>query len=71
MADGYWGSLDYHLYNERLYEKVKDFGSINFNSFESDALDYNLYPSRDPTWFDESVPYRYSDHDPLVTEVKL
>lgn len=71
MSGGYWGSLDYQLYNEVLYEKVKGFESINFNSFESDALDYNLYPGRDPTWFDGSVPNRYSDHDPLITEVKL
>ncbi|KAL7468633.1 hypothetical protein ACHAXS_012973 [Conticribra weissflogii] len=67
--NGYWGSLDHQLYNEAVFVRVKDFENINFNSLESDALDYNLYTSRDPSWFDGSLPYRYSDHDPLVTEV--
>ncbi len=55
--NGYWGSLDHQLYNEAEFVRVKDFEKINFNSLESDALDYNLYTSRDPSWFDGSLPY--------------
>lgn len=71
VFDGYWGSLDYQLYNEDLFEKVKNFEKIQYNSFESLGLDYNLDFGRPSTWFDGSVPYRFSDHDPLVTTVKL
>ncbi len=71
ISDGHWGSIDYQLYNDELFRKVKAFESLNFNSVASDALDYHLYPTREPTWFDGSVPYRYGDHDPLVTEVKF
>jgi len=71
VFDGYWGSLDYQLYNEDLFEKVKKFEKIQYNSFESLGLDYNLDFGRPSTWFDGSVPYRFSDHDPLVTTVKL
>lgn len=70
-SNGYWGSLDYQLYNDELFERVKDFEIIHLNSYVSNVLDYHLYPTREPTWFDGSVSYRYSDHDPLVTEVKL
>ncbi len=71
VSNGYMGSLDYQLYNEALFEKVKDFNIFNFNSLDSDALDYKLHDNRDPSWFDGSVPYRYGDHDPLVTKVKF
>ncbi len=71
VFDGFWGSLDYQLYNDNLFEQVKDFEKIQYNSFESLGLDYNLDFGRPSTWFDGSVPYRFSDHDPLVTTVKL
>jgi hypothetical protein len=41
------------------------------NSDEVDAIDYNLDFGRSASLFDGSIPYRYSDHDPLIATLNL
>jgi hypothetical protein len=44
------------------------------NADEPDLLDYNLVVngfSRSPTYFDGSVPFRFSDHDPVALALNL
>lgn len=75
IFNGFWGSLDYQLYNDALFDKVKEFMKIKYNSFEANAIDYDINVTktveRPSTWFDGAVPYRFSDHDPLLSTIKL
>ena len=71
VFDGQLGTLDYALANESLLTQVTGAAEWHINADEPDALDYNLDFNRDPTLFDSSVPFRSSDHDPIVIGLDL
>ncbi|MGK7943145.1 MAG: ExeM/NucH family extracellular endonuclease [Microcystaceae cyanobacterium] len=71
VFDGQFGTLDYGLANESLSEQVTGATEWHINADEPDALDYNLDFGRDPALFDGSIPFRTSDHDPLVVGLAL
>jgi predicted extracellular nuclease len=66
VFDGLTGSLDHALASASLAAKVAGAAAWHINADEADALDYNLDFSRDPAIFDGTVPWRTSDHDPLL-----
>jgi predicted extracellular nuclease/2',3'-cyclic-nucleotide 2'-phosphodiesterase (5'-nucleotidase family) len=71
VFDGQVGTLDYIFVSSSLLEYVTGAGEWHINSDEADALDYNLDFSRDASIFDAAVPYRTSDHDPLIVGLSL
>jgi predicted extracellular nuclease len=71
VFDGNMGTLDYALANSFLNQRVTTANVWHVNADEADALDYNLDFGRSAAIFDGSVPYRYSDHDPLLFGVNL
>ena len=72
VFDGRTGTLDYAFASEGLGADVTGAAAWQINSPEPDAYDYNLQTDgdpevdRDPAIFDGAVPYRSSDHDPLL-----
>ena len=71
VFDGQLGTLDYALANGTLSSQVTGVTEWHINSDEPDAIDYNLDFDRDPTLFDGSVPFRTSDHDPILIGLDL
>ncbi len=71
VFDGQRGTLDYILVNDSLFAQVTDATEWHVNADEPDAIDYNLDFGRDSTIFDGSVPWRGSDHDPVITGLSL
>ncbi len=63
---GQFGALDHALVSPSLAEKVVSAAKWHINADESPIHDYNLEFGRDPGIFDASLPYRASDHDPLI-----
>jgi VCBS repeat-containing protein len=66
VFDGQTGTLDYAFASAAIQEAVTGAAAWEINAVEPDALDYNLDFGRDPDIFDGSVPFRSSDHDPLL-----
>ena len=71
VFDGQFGTLDYGLANSTLISQVTGATEWHVNADEPDALDYNLDFGRDPSLFEGSVPFRNSDHDPLIIGLDL
>lgn len=71
VFDGQTGTLDYALANTSLAKQVTGVTEWHVNSDEADALDYNLDFGRNPAIFDGTVPYRNSDHDPVIAGFNL
>lgn len=71
LFDGQYGTLDYGLANQPLLAQVTGATEWHINADEPDALDYNLNFGRDPALFDGTVPYRTSDHDPVILGLDL
>ncbi|CAH0274479.1 ExeM/NucH family extracellular endonuclease [Roseomonas sp. CECT 9278] len=71
VFDGLTGSLDHALANDALAGRVTGAAAWHINADEADALDYNLDFGRDAAIFDGTVPYRTSDHDPLIVGLDL
>ncbi|MGK7928614.1 MAG: ExeM/NucH family extracellular endonuclease [Spirulina sp.] len=71
VFDGQFGTLDYGLASTSLISQVTGATEWHVNADEPDALDYNLDFGRDPTLFDGSIPFRNSDHDPLLIGLDL
>ncbi|MCF4164167.1 ExeM/NucH family extracellular endonuclease [Zavarzinia compransoris] len=71
VFDGQTGSLDYIFANDTLGAQITGLTEWHINSDEADAIDYNLDYSRDPGYFDGTVPVRVSDHDPLLIGINL
>lgn len=65
------GALDHALATRPLVEQVETAGEWHINSDEPRILDYNLDNDRDPRLFDSAVPWRASDHDPIVIDLRL
>jgi hypothetical protein len=64
--DGQFGSLDHAVASPSLALKVTGAADWHINADEAPANDYNLDFGRDPDIFDPEIPYRASDHDPLM-----
>ncbi|MBM7066357.1 ExeM/NucH family extracellular endonuclease [Actibacterium sp. 188UL27-1] len=71
VFDGLTGTLDYALASRSLFDSVSGAAEWHINADEADVLDYNLEFGRDPSIFDGSVPYRTSDHDPILVGLDL
>jgi hypothetical protein len=70
VFDGQLGTLDYALISTTLEPQVNAAAIWAVNADEPDGLDYNLDFGRPPGLFDGSVPYRSSDHDPVVLSLQ-
>lgn len=64
--DGQFGALDHAMASPSLASKVIDAAEWHINADEARLYDYNLEYGRDPALFDPAIPYRASDHDPLI-----
>lgn len=71
VFDGQVGTLDYGFVSSSLASAVTGIDEWHINADEADALDYNTDFGRNPAIFDGTVPYRASDHDPLLFGVDL
>jgi hypothetical protein len=71
VFDGQTGTLDYALANPELLPQVSGVDIWRVNADEPDAIDYNTDFGRDPEIFDGTVPYRNSDHDPVLVGLSL
>ncbi|WP_198669059.1 ExeM/NucH family extracellular endonuclease [Elioraea thermophila] len=71
VFDGQKGSLDHMLLSPSLFGQMTGIADWHINADEADALDYNLDFGRLPTYFDGMVPWRTSDHDPLLLGLRL
>ena len=71
LFDGLLGTLDYAFASMDLFSQIVDALEYHINADEADALDYNLEFGRDPGIFDGTVPYRASDHDPVLVGLNL
>ena len=69
--EGQSGALDHALASASLVPQVADVVEWHINADEPRVLDYNLEFDRDPGLFDSSIPYRASDHDPLIIGLDL
>lgn len=69
LYDGQFGSLDYVLAKQGT--NVHGAAPWHVNSDEPDLIDYNLDYGRDVSLFDGTVPFRYSDHDPVFVTLWL
>ncbi|MGK7891692.1 MAG: ExeM/NucH family extracellular endonuclease [Leptolyngbyaceae cyanobacterium] len=71
VFEGQTGTLDYSLANASLLAQVTGATEWHINADEPDAIDYNTDFNRDVSIFNGGVPYRSSDHDPLVIGLAL
>lgn len=71
VFDGKTGTLDYAFGSAGVMDNVTGAAAWTINSDEPDALDYNTDFGRDPAIFDGSVPFRSSDHDPILVGLKF
>lgn len=69
--DGQSGALDHALASASLTPQVSDLVEWHINADEPRVLNYDLESNRDPNLFDAAVPYRSSDHDPLIVGLEL
>lgn len=65
------GAYDYAFATASLAGQVAGTLEWHINADEPPALDYNLEFGRDPTLFDATTPYRFSDHDPILIGLDL
>jgi len=65
------GALDHALASPGLSAQVTGTQEWHVNVDEPDAFDYNLDFGRNPTLFDSSLPFRGSDHDPVIVGLDL
>lgn len=66
VFDGQTGTLDYGFGNSGIMDNVTGAAAWHINSNEPDAIDYNTDFGRDTSMFDGAIPYRTSDHDPII-----
>ncbi len=71
VFDALLGTLDYAFASLSLFTAIVDAMEWNINADEADALDYNLEFGRDPAIFDGDLPYRSSDHDPILVGLEF
>lgn len=66
VHDGQSGALDHALASPSLVPQVTGVAEWHINADEAPVYDYNLDRGRDPSLFDVDVPWRSSDHDPVL-----
>jgi len=71
LFDAQAGALDHAIVSSTLAPQVIEAMEWHINADEPGLLDYNLEFGRDPALFDASIPYRASDHDPVVVGLDL
>ena len=71
LFNGQIGALDHALASADLTDQVSGVAEWHINADEADAIDYNLDFGRNPDFFDGSIPYRASDHDPIIVGLNL
>ncbi len=73
LFDAQVGSLDYAFIHgaSTTSMNVTDSAIWNVNSDYPDLLDYKTSYGRDKTIFDAGVPYRFSDHDPIILSLSF
>ncbi|MEZ5742981.1 MAG: ExeM/NucH family extracellular endonuclease [Sphingomonadaceae bacterium] len=71
LFDGRTGTLDYAFGSAGVLPNITGAAIWQINSVEADALDYNLDFGRDAAIFDDTVPYRSSDHDPVLIGLRF
>lgn len=71
VFDGQLGTLDYALANPSLCAQVTGATEWHINADEPDAIDYNLDFGRDNSLFEGRIPFRTSDHDPILIGLAL
>ncbi|MGB5721679.1 MAG: ExeM/NucH family extracellular endonuclease [Woeseiaceae bacterium] len=71
VFDGQAGALDHALATASLASQVVETIEWHINADEPPLLDYNLENGRNPVLFDADLPYRASDHDPIVIGLDL
>lgn len=69
--DAQAGALDHAIVSATLAPQVAGHMEWHINADEPPLLDYNLEFGRDPALFDATVPYRASDHDPVIVGLDL
>ncbi|MBI5964088.1 MAG: ExeM/NucH family extracellular endonuclease [Chloroflexi bacterium] len=73
VFDGQWGYLDYAIGSPSLLSQTTDVEDWHINSDEPSVLDYNVeYKTAGQiTSLYSTDPIRISDHDPVITGLKL
>ncbi|WP_170127946.1 ExeM/NucH family extracellular endonuclease [Euzebya rosea] len=71
VFDGAEGTLDYALANASLASQVTGAAEWHINADEADLIDYNTDFGRNPGYFNGDIPFRASDHDPVVVGLDL
>jgi uncharacterized protein len=71
VFDGQIGTLDYILVNKEMGKDISEAGIWHINEDEASALDYQTRYGRPTTYFDGNVPYRSSDHSPVLVGLKV
>lgn len=71
IFDGQAGALDHALVSGSLASQVAGIVEWHINADEPRLLDYNLENSRGADLFDPDIPYRASDHDPVIIGLDL
>jgi len=71
VFNGQSGALDHALASASLLPQVAETIIWHINADEAPAHDYNLEHGRDPAIFDDTTPYRASDHDPVIIGLDL
>jgi hypothetical protein len=69
--DGQAGALDHVLASATLVPQVAETVEWHINADEPAFHDYNVTQTRDPAFFDPDLPYRASDHDPVIVGLDL
>ena len=71
VFDSQSGAYDYALASASLAGQVAGTLEWHINADEPPVLDYNLDFGRDAAIFDGNIPYRFSDHDPVLVGLDL
>ncbi len=71
LFDAKSGALDHAVASPGLTGQVRETMEWHINSDEPQLLDYNLENGRDANLFDANLPYRASDHDPVIIGLDL
>ena len=71
VFDGMSGAFDYALATSGLAGQVTGAIEWHINVDEPPIYDYNLEFGRDAALYDDTTPYRASDHDPVIVGLEL
>ena len=71
VFDAQQGTLDYSFASASLVGDVTGAAEYGINADEADVIDYQLDFGRDAGYFNGDIPFRASDHDPVLTGLAL